>query len=250
MTRFSVLFSLCVVLFATDPSQAATTLADAFVTPGPTNHLAANNYGGGGALAVSGSSTANGTFASVLKFDISTDVSAFNTTYGVGGWTITGVSLQLTTSTANNPIFNPSVAGQFSIDWLTSDSWVEGSGMPNMPSATGVNYNNLSSLLSGSQSQGVFSFASVLDGVTGTYSFSPSGGLLSDILTGGQLSFAINAVDSNMSAVFNSRSFGTPSRRPALTLFVTAIPEPGRILLLVGGLVPVVFSRRRSPFQS
>lgn len=244
MLNLRLLFLLLILI--NGAAHAATTIADAFVTPGPGGTLAANNYGGAGALAISGSGNSKGEFGSLLRFDISDDLAAFDSTYGASGWTITGVSLQLTTSTANNALFNTSSAGQFVINWIATDSWTEGSGNPNTPSVTGVNWLDLSGLLSGAESQGAFAFASVLDGVTDTYTFAPSGGLLNDIFTDSTLSFALTAGEANMSAVFNSRNFGTAARRPVLTLTAAAVPEPSRLAFALLGASVCWMRRRRA----
>src|SRR5580765_4086981 len=60
--------------------------ADAFVTTGPANSLATNNYGAGGALALSATGSSQGEFQSVLRFDTSTAKSAFDSLYGAGSW--------------------------------------------------------------------------------------------------------------------------------------------------------------------
>ncbi len=234
------------ILFTASSLRAATTLADAFVTTGPTNNLTANNYGAGGALAVAGSGTANGAFASLLRFDVSTDKAGFDTTYGAGQWVVTGVNLKLTTSAPNNVLFNsPSVAGSLGINWISSDSWIEGTGNPNTPSLTGVNWNALAGLMTGTQSQGTFMIADVSDGALGTYNLAFTSGLTSDIANGGSVSFALTAGDPNMAILFNSRSFGTASRRPELTITAAAIPEPSRVLFLLLGAVSLVLRRSR-----
>ncbi len=52
-------------------------------------------------------------------------------------------------SQPNNSIFNTINTGGFSIDWLADDSWIEGSGNPSAPGATGVNFDSLGTLLAG-----------------------------------------------------------------------------------------------------
>ena len=228
------------------PDSTGSTNGDSFVTTGPTNNLTADNYGGAGALAVSASLT-NGTFDSLLRFDLSSAASSLNTTYGVGGWNINSVSLQLTTSTVNNAIFNASQTGMFDVGLISSNSWTEGTGNPNTPSLTGVNWSNMSSLLSGAQSLGAFNVTNVGDGVTASYSLSSNSTLLNDVFTGGQASFALTAdpSDSTMSALFNSRNFGTASRRPALIITASATPEPGRAMLFLIGAACTLGRRRK-----
>ena len=251
---------LALVLLAFGTSHAATTVTlqpdssgtsngDTFVTTGSTtNDLSGNNYGAAGAMGVSAALT-NGTFASLLRFDLSCAASTFNSTYGTGGWSISSIALQLTTTTANNPIFNASQPGTFDVKWISSNSWVEGTGNPNTPSSTGVKWTDFAGLTSGAQAEGVFNVTNVGDGVTASYTLSPSSGLLFAIQTGSQASLALTAdpTDSTMSALFNTRNFGTASRRPALiiTASALAVPEPRRaILLMLGGFCTLQRRRR------
>ena len=181
--------------------------------------------------------------------DASSATATFNSTYGVGGWSIDSIALQLTTSTVNNAIFNASQTGTFDVQLASSNSWVEGTGNPNSPSTTGVNWTNLAGLVSGAEAEGAFHVTNVGDGVTANYTLNPSSSLLSDLFNGSQASLALTAdpSDSSVSALFNSRNFGTAARRPALIITASAIatPEPGRALLLMLGGVCMVQRRRR-----
>lgn len=230
------------------PDNTGTSNADTFVTTGSaTNDLSGNNYGAAGALGVS-AALPNGTFASLLRFDLSSATSTFNSTYGTGGWSINSIALQLTTTTANNAIFNPSQPGAFDVKWIASNAWVEGTGNPKNPSSTGVKWTDFAGLTSGAQAEGVFNVTNVGDGVTASYTLSPSSGLLFALQTGGQASLALTAdpTDSTMSALFNSRDFGTPDRRPALIITASAVaaPEPGRAMLLMLGTLGTLRRRR------
>src|SRR5262245_41939659 len=97
--------------------------ADAFVTTGPTGNLSGNNYGGGGAIALSAPGLPQGELQSVLQFNLGGALSSFNSTFGVGQWSIESVTLQLTAATANNAIFNTPAAGLFGISWMQNDAW-------------------------------------------------------------------------------------------------------------------------------
>ena len=101
-----------------------TTTADAFLASGsPGNPHGANltslNFGGAGTLAIAPASSPDGAFDSVIKFNSAAAISQFNTTYGAGNWTITGLTLSLASNfgvqgaTPNNNIFNTINAGQF-----------------------------------------------------------------------------------------------------------------------------------------
>ena len=228
------------------PDGTGTSNGDTFVTTGPSNNLTANNYGGGGAVAVSAAGLPQGEEKSVFRFDVSSVKSSFDSTYGVGAWTVTGVQLELTAVTPNSSVFNsPNAAGSFLVQWVPTDSWVEGSGTPAVPSASGLNWTGMAALTSGAESEGSLSFSGSLG--TADYSLSPSSGLLGDISSGGQASFILSAADATMTAVFNSRSFPTSSSRPALIVTASAlsVPEPGRTLFLVLGLVAGLLRRRR-----
>lgn len=229
------------------PDGTGTSNGDAFVTTGPSNNLTGNNYGGAGAITVSAPGMPQGEQRSILRFDISTATSSFNTAYGVGQWAITGAQLELTAATPNNGIFNANAAGSFLIQWTPNDSWTEGTGNPNTPSGTGVKWTDIAGLATGAESEGAQSFS----GANGTvdYTLSPSSGFLNDIASGGPVSFILSTTDPAMSALFDSRSFGTASGRPALILTAAAVPEPGRVGLLLFAGLGTLLRRRRGCFN-
>ena len=214
-------------------------VADTFVS----SANPANNYGGAGALEVSAVGLANGEFQSLLEFNLSSAESSFNSTYGVGDWTVQSVSLQLTATPPNNGIFNTSAAGQFAVSWMQNDSWVEGTGTPNSPSATGLTYNTLPSFLSvNDQAAGGFSFSGSTS-ATASYSLSLVSGLVGGVTSGSLASLRLSATDSVMSGLFDSRSFGTVGDRPVLT--ITAVPEPSTWVLAVVGASGLALMRGR-----
>jgi hypothetical protein len=219
--------SLCAATVNLNP------ISDAFVS----SANPANNYGGGGAIAVSAAGLPKGELQSVLQFDLAGAKTSFDTTYGAGQWSVQSISLQLTASTPGNPIFNTSAAGQLAISWMQNDSWTEGTGTPAAPTTTGITWNSLPSFLSGSdQALGTFTFSGATSGAF-VYTLSLGSGIVADT-TGGQLaSLRTLANDSTVSGVFNSRSFGTASARPILS--VTAVPEPSAFFLAalaIGGM--------------
>jgi hypothetical protein len=214
---------------------------DAFVAVGPAGSLATNNYGGAGVLAVASSATPKGEFQSVLQFDLSTAKTAFDTQFGAGQWTVQSMTLQFTASPPNNAIFNGAAAGQLGISWMQNDSWVEGTGTPGAPATTGITYNILQSLISGSdQSLGTFAFNGATNG-TAIYTLGLTSGLVNDLLAGSNASLRLFAADSTVSALFNSRNFGTVGSRPVLT--IAAVPEPGA-LALGAAMLGVLVARR------
>lgn len=225
------------LLISTDLCDAASVSlnpsADAFVTSGPSGNLAANNYGGAGALGVSASGLANGEFQSYLKFDLSSAKSTFDADYGTGLWSIQSITLQLTTATPNNGIFNANAAGNFSLSWTANGSWAEGSGTPVAPGSTGITFATAPSFRGLSdQALGTFSFAGGNTGAN-TYTLTLASGLVDDARSGSVTTMDMLASDGAVSYLVDSRSFNTGSARPVLT--ITAIPEPGVLSLAATG---------------
>ncbi len=219
--------SQAAVTFTLRPDSSGTANGDAFVTTGPDGTLAGNNYGGAGALVVSGSGAANtkGPFASLIRFDLAAATAAFDAEYGTEGWVVDSVVLEISSSAANNPIFNANAAGQFSVSWLADDSWTEGTGNPNNPQTDGVTWNDLAALVVSPQPLGTFTFGGVFPQTT-QYTLIPSTGFLADLTAGALATLHFTAVDDDMSMVFNARSFGTATSRPALIITATR-PVPG-----------------------
>jgi len=227
--------SLLAATFSLNPA------ADAFVTTGPSGNLSTNNYGGAGALSVAAAGLAQGEFQSVLQFNLSGAKSSFDSQFGAGQWSIQSVTLQLTAASPNNPIFNTSAAGQFGISWMQNDGWIEGTGSPQAPASSGIMFATLSSFLGGAdEALGTFSYNGVTSG-NSTYTLSLMPSLSADVLSGSTLSLRMFAADNTVSYLSDSRSFGTASARPLLTL--TAVPEPGTLSLGLIGLS--LFANRR-----
>jgi hypothetical protein len=241
----TLLATLAALLLALPLSAATFTLnpsADAFMTTGPSANLSGNNYGGAGALSVAAPGLANGEFQSVLRFDLSGAKTSFDTQFGLGQWTIQSISLSLTATSPNNPIFNPSAAGQFGISWMQNDSWVEGTGTPSAPTTTGITFSSLPSFLSaGDESLGTFSFAGGTSG-SSAYTLSLTSGFQADAAAGNLVSLRLFAADSTLSYLSDSRSFGTAGARPVLSIVV--VPEPTALSLLAVG-APLLLAARR-----
>ncbi len=238
-------FLVCLLSFICNPVWAASSSvnpsADAFVTTGATANLSNNNYGGAGALSIAAPNLAQGEFQSVLQFSLSSVKSAFDSQFGVGQWTIQSVTLQLTATAPNNAIFNPSAAGQFFISWMQNDGWAEGTGTPQLPTQTGIAFATLNSFLSpADEALGTFSFNGATSG-NSTYTLGLTPSFSADILTGNNVSFRMFAADTTVSYLSDSRSFGTASARPLLT--ITAVPEPTSVAL---GLIGLCFLPRKT----
>lgn len=250
----TLVLALCLSAIPADAqtSWSGVSVADAFVTTGPTNDLEANNYGGAGGLAVSGSGASKagsfrGLFESVLRFDLSGAKTAFDAAYGEGLWQVQGATLRLTATAANNAIFNNNSTGLFSISWMQDDSWVEGSGSPSLPSSTGINWLTLPDYLSlADESLGTFLFDSSANGGRQThsiYSLDLSSGFLGDILGGSSASFDLAAASDGLSYLFNSHSVTTSADRPLLAIIAIPVPEPSSGALFLG--CALVFSMFR-----
>src|SRR4051812_9362225 len=106
--RFTISIVLAVCILSacgtTGLAQSVTLnpVADAFVASSePTS-----NYGGGGAFGVSVPTTLNNELQTLLRFDLSTAKTSFDTTLGAGNWSLSSALLQLSATSANSSIFN------------------------------------------------------------------------------------------------------------------------------------------------
>jgi hypothetical protein len=236
-----ILFLCFISAAAEAASSSLNPSADAFVANGPNGNLSINNYGGAGALSIAAPNLSQGEFQSILQFNLATVKSTFDAQFGVGQWSIQSISLQLTATTPNNAIFNPSAAGQFSVSWMQNDSWTEGTGSPQAPTQTGITFATLNNFLSPSdEALGTFSFNGATSG-NATYNLALTPSFSADILAGNAVSFRMFAADSTVSYLADSRSFSTASARPLLT--ITAVPEPSTTLLALFGLSLLFFKR-------
>src|SRR5207247_9812805 len=119
--------------------------ADAFVR----SLAPSSNYGGAGALSVSGSAAVNGSgdqnglFDALMRFSMSNVVVSMDGLLGGQDWIVTEARLVLTEVGApDNAIFNRGV-GAFEVRWVASDAWVEGTGKPMAPTSDGVAWQDL-----------------------------------------------------------------------------------------------------------
>jgi PEP-CTERM motif len=241
--KTSLKLSLAALVFAlaVHSSFAATATLNPFmtapVTTGPTGNLSNDDYGSAGALAISASGLSKGTFQSVLEFNLSSAESTFNSLYGAGQWTVQSVTLQLNATPNNNTsFFNTTAAGNFNISLMQNNSWTVGTGTPAAPSASGITYNTLQSTYINNatdQALGTFSFSGNTSGMN-TYTLTLSSSLVSDLLSGSDLSLRMYADDSVISYLFNSEAFGTSADRPLLT--ITAVPEPATLSICALGM--------------
>ncbi len=157
----SLIAGVSFILLAATVSKASVTLsavADTFGDSAGTT----GNFGGAGALGVT-AALATGQFSSVMSFNVSSAITSFNTQYGAGNWTLSGVQLSLASRAPNNAIFNggasnANIAGSFDVSWIGNDGWTEGTGTPAGSAVAGLNWNTLGKYTSGAKSQGTFNY--------------------------------------------------------------------------------------------
>jgi hypothetical protein len=239
-------------LFLIDAGAAVVTLtptADAFVTNGTSGSLTNNNYGGAGALGAAAAGLPKGEFDSVLQFDLSSAKSTFDSIYGAGQWSLADASLKLTANSPNNAIFNGfgsgNTAGLFNINWFADDTWVEGTGTPGAPTTNGITFATLPGFLGTTESLNLGGNPFNFDGsstTATTYDLALGSNFVNEVNSGSIVSLSLSAADATVAALWASRSVGTPSSRPTLTLVV---PEPGKAMLLGLGLCLLAARRKR-----
>jgi hypothetical protein len=219
-------------------------VADTFVRSLDPTH----NYGGAGALSVSGPIATNilgqqeGLLDSFMRFDVSSVVSNFNSIYGAGRWGVSSVILNVTEQTdVNNTVFNGGV-GPFEIRWIANDTWMEGTGKPNNPTTDGITYNDEPSLLNSNldKSLGAF-FNGGTDGVL-RLSLGMSSSFVSNLSTRNLVSLFLTATtNSTVGFTFHSRNFVDPTQFPFLE--ITAVPiSQITSLVIIGSDVKISFT--------
>ncbi len=201
-------------------TYTGTDYADAFLATGSRDNpdgsdLTGLNFGGAGTLVVAPVTSAKGEFQSVIKFNLSNAAALFNTNYGAGNWTITGISLELTSNYGtggvqpNNAIFPVISGGQFVIEWLSTNDWVEGTGTPNLPTTEGVTYDSLPDLLSDPREiLCTNTYTPPGNNVPVTYTLPLNTNLVAEVAGGGDVTFLFYAADDQIGYLFNSYSYG------------------------------------------
>jgi hypothetical protein len=252
---FTLTVSAPAALYTLNPTQ------DTFVASKDPN----NSFGAAGQLAVSGSTAysstgTQGTMESLLQFNLASVYSNANGLYGSGNWAITSMTLQLTNTSPQSNFFNGNAAGpgssnvnfsgQFSLEWMQSDSWVAGGGTPAAPGTNGVTYNTLSSYLSaGTETLGTYSYTAATSG-SNTWNLGLTSGFAADATAGNMVSLLALPVDSGVSFGVNSEDFGTVGNRPLLSVTVTPVPEPGTGGFAACLALAVLGIRRRYPARA
>ena len=240
--RLTIFTAIGIIVTLSDNARAVSytinnSTADAFLSGAyPTL-----NFGAAGTLAIAPASSPKGEFDSVVMFNTANAINQFNATYGAGNWAISGVTLSLASNFGtqgtqpNNNIFNTINAGNFGIDWLVNNSWVEGTG-GGMGSANGaVSFNSIPSLLApGYDPLGTYTCTPPGNNVYANYSLGLDAGLVSDVEAGGAVSLYFFAADNQVSYLFNSKEFA--SNHPELTLTAVAVPEPATVTMWAAAL--------------
>jgi hypothetical protein len=254
-TMFKGVVSLAVCSWL---AGAGNVLAQIAVTNNPTQDAfvrsmnSTNNYGAAGALSVSGSTATNSTGSpgglldSFLQFNVSSDITNFNGTFGVGQWAISSVTLGVTAQSPNNVVFNYGV-GQFAVNWLGNNSWQEGTGTPSSPTTNGITYAQESSLLNSNvdEALGAFTYGGATSGRM-NMSLGLTPGFVSEISTGSLISLFMTAISNSVGFTFNSENFMTASSRPSLIITAVAVPEPSTMVLLgTSYMILAAMARRR-----
>jgi hypothetical protein len=202
--------------------------ADTFVSSGsPTA-----NFGTLGAMEIAAPTAAQNRIEdSLLEFDSSAMQASFNASYGIGGWTVTGVSLSLYSNVAmagaqpGNSSFNKIAAGAFEFDLLSNNNW----------SQTALTWNTLPTILPGSGNNtltqlGTFNWAANA-AASSIWTLNPSQPLVNDIISGGQITILGQpTAGSTVGYLFN-----TPLVNAGyLNVTVEAVPEPSATALITG----------------
>lgn len=219
-------------------------VADAFVRSLDPTH----NYGGAGALSVSGPIATNvtgqheGLLDTFMRFDLSSEVGSFNSSLGTGRWVIASATLNLFEQGApNNTIFNRGV-GPFEVRWIANKSWLEGTGNPNTPTTDGIVWNNEPSLLNSNLDETLgTSMNGGTDGVIRVALSMPSG-FAGGLSAGSLASFYMTATtNSTVGFTFHSRNFVDSTQWPFLE--IAAVQMPQIISLVITGVdVKIAFA--------
>jgi hypothetical protein len=210
------------------------TVADAFLCTGSPNYengadLTGENFGAAGTLAISPASSSKGEFQSVIRFNLAGAVTQFNAAYGSNHWTVSGITLQLASnygvagSQPNNPIFNVISGGQFVIEWLADDDWVEGTGTPNLPTTDGVCYDSLPDLLSPPrEALATNTYVPPGDNVPVFWPLPLTANLRNNVTNGADVNLRFYAADNQVNYLFNSYKYGR-GNEPLIQVVATPI---------------------------
>ncbi len=240
-----------------------TSTIDAFLANGSaTNPICGTNcstlnFGGAGTLAIAPASSTKGQFDSVVQWNTAGATTQFDTAFGAGNWHITNVALNLASNFGdqgeqpNNPIFNTINGGQFNVQWISNNSWVEGTGS-GMGTTTGVPPavtfgNKGTTLLTGTSANlGTFTYTPPGDNTYVKYDLALDANLLNSIDTGALTSLYFTAADEQVGFLFNARSYAQNHPQFIITADVAPVPVPAAVWLFGSGLAAMVGLARRN----
>lgn len=190
----------------------------------------------------------------MIKFNLAGAVTQSNSTYGAGNWQVTGLSLSLNSNFCtqgaqpSNVLFNSANGGNFNIQWLSNDSWVEGTnggtGGSGFPTTTAVRFQSIPSVLSGpTASLGTFLYTLPGNNVYVTYTLPLSSNLMNDVSAGQDLSLFLTPLDNQIGYLMAARSAGTTNSQFSVT--AAPVPIPAAFWLFGSGLIGLVGLARR-----
>jgi hypothetical protein len=213
--------------------------ADTFVSSGQPD----DNFGGRGAMEIAAPTAAQPrTQIVLLGFDTSALQTSFDADFGVGNWTITSVTLTLSSSVAtagqqpNNAIFNRIAAGEFEFGLLSNNNWSE----------FGLTWNAMPDILPGANNSNTFTslgtfFWSATGQLSSTWTLDPDPNLLQRILAGEQLTLLGQpTAGSTVGYLSNTRTIDPGY----LNVTAHAVPEPSTAAFIAGVLWCSGFYRR------
>jgi len=242
--------------------------ADAFLAAGSAANPVCTdcsnlNFGAAGTLAVSGAGSLKGQFDSVANWNTTSAVSQFNTAFGAGNWHITDISLNLASNFGdqgeqpNNGIFNTINTGQFNVQWISNNSWIEGTGAgmggpPGSPPSVTFGNRNTTIFPTGTNTAavGTFTYTPPGDNVVQTYHLTLNPNLVNSVTGGGLTSLYFTAADDQIGYLFNSKTFGTNHPFFVVSAEVGAVPIPAAVYLFGTGVVGLVGLARRNTFRA
>jgi len=224
----AVLFSSAQLCFSQTMTVIVNPEADAFVRAAdPTG-----NYGGAGAISVSGPMATNAmnqqnrASDSLMRFSMSNLVASLDSALASRDWLILRTTLKLTEMGAPpSPIFSRGV-GAFEIRWLASDSWLEGTGIPVTPTTNGVVWNDLPLLLNPAMDVSLGQFTNSGTDTRLSFVLSLEEPFLTDLRAGGRVTLYLTGISPQIGFTADSRSFIFSNDFPALEIIAAANPHP------------------------
>ena len=227
-------------LFAQTSTYSQRVGADTYVSSGQPNV----NFGSQGAMEIAAPTAAQPrTQIALLRFDTAAMQTSFDTDYGAGNWTVTGVTLSLFSNFAlagvqpGNASFNKIAAGGFEFDLLGNNSWSE----------SAITWNTLPTLLPGANNANTLT-------PLGTFTWNATGAASSvwTLNAGQPLVDAISAgtqvtllgqptTGSTVGYLFNTLG----SNPGYLNVTVEAVPEPSTFNFVVFSATTLLCLRRK-----